>query len=122
MNKKTLEMLHEPRPEPDTNSPIRKLIPTKAPQRKQISSGELTSEEVCNIIHACQRGGVSDLTFKNLKISFGQVVNKTVEKQDDGVYLKPLTPRSELEERQMEQMMIDDPSAWERAYIEQQEQ
>lgn len=89
----------------------------------------MTSTDVCNIIRACDKGGVKSLKYKGLEVSFGgkdvgdsgwEVVSS--EDFTNPVATKPIlndngtnidsTPL-EVGEVDLDELMFTDPAAWE---------
>lgn len=90
----------------------------------------LTSKQICDILKACEKAGVGEFSFGELKVSFlpkktAEVVtnidvesyNKLVE-ADTQVATNFKIPKEEIEELENAQMMIDDPLAFEQGMID----
>lgn len=137
MMKRTLDEIKKSSPEEVQK--VHKLgRPPKILKEKEIqviAPRELTSADVCNIIRSCHFGNVQSLTFQNLKVDFQQQLNKNVsldknkstklfDSIPEDVEISPIERSSVAEEqfdKNYSQMMIDDPVAWEKTYIDEQQ-
>lgn len=97
----------------------------------------LSAKDICNIIKECSNSGINRLSYSGLELYFGEKESKKV--LDNFVPASYMTPGSlpgqmslvdssgdstddsqatEIEEQKNDQLLLDDPAAWEEKMLE----